>query len=157
MNDQAPRIEPQYLQAATQHASQLITLVWQKMALIFAVQSASIVAAYFLRGSLSSWITLLLGAAFCSGIAISIHFDLKGRTALLSQANHIARQLLRCPSEDIVMSLEPYPAWSLRSHWTFWRFAILIVLDALVGVIFNVQSINDWANVCFSIPLLPAR
>lgn len=50
MSDQTLRIEPQYLQAASQYASQLNVLIWQKMALIFAVQSAVILAAYAIGG-----------------------------------------------------------------------------------------------------------
>jgi hypothetical protein len=163
MSDQSPRIEPlpqiepQYLQAAALQASQLSTLVWQKMALMFAVQSAIIVAAYFLRGSLLSWITLLIGALFCSGVVFSIHSDLKGRTALLSQANHIGRRLLRLPSEGIVMSLEPYPGWVLRPHWTFWRLAILVAVDVLAASAFNVPYFGEWANEYLSMPLLPSR
>jgi|SRR6516162_2510082 hypothetical protein len=71
------QVEPQYLQAATLQASQLNTLVWQKMALIFAVQSATLLAAFYLRGSLLSWITLFVGALFCVSIVFSIHSDFR--------------------------------------------------------------------------------
>ncbi|WLB21917.1 hypothetical protein [Bradyrhizobium japonicum] len=150
-------IEPQYLQAATLQASQLNTLVWQKVALIFTVQSAIIVAAYFARGSLLSWVTLVAGALFCFGVVMSIHSDLKGRSALLGQANYIARQLLRFSSSGIEMSLEPYPAWSLSPHWTFWRLLILIGIDLLVGLAFNVPSLSAWSSAYLSMPLLPIR
>ncbi|MCP1926386.1 hypothetical protein [Bradyrhizobium elkanii] len=108
MSDQAPQIEPlqpvepQYLQAAALQAGQLNTLVWQKMGLVFAVQSATIFAAYFLRGSLLSWITLLVSFLFCSGVVMSIHRDVKGRRFLLAQANHIGQQLLRISPKGIV-------------------------------------------------------
>ncbi|MCP1926393.1 hypothetical protein [Bradyrhizobium elkanii] len=163
MSDQSPRveplpqIEPQYLQAVVLQASQLNTLVWQKMALIFAVQSAIIVGAYFLRGSLLSWITLLIGALFCAGIVFSIHSDLKGRMALLSQANHIGQRLLRLPSEGIHMSLEPYSGWTLRPHWTFWRLAILFAVDVLAAFAFNIPYFEELTNGYLSMPLLPSR
>ncbi|GAA0007628.1 hypothetical protein [Bradyrhizobium diazoefficiens] len=150
-------IEPQYLQAATLQASQLNTLVWQKMALIFAVQSAIIFAAFYLRGSLLSWVTLIAGALFCFGVVMSIHSDLKGRSALLGQANYIARQLLRFSSSAIEMSLEPYPAWSLSPRWTFVRLVILIAIDLLAGLAFNVQSVSARTSVYLSMPLLPIR
>ncbi|MGY3485417.1 hypothetical protein ACVW1C_003300 [Bradyrhizobium sp. USDA 4011] len=163
MSDQSPQIEPlppiepQYLQAATLQASQLNTLVWQKMALIFAVQSAIIIAAYFLRGSLLSWITLFIGFLFCSGLIFSIDSDLKGRTALLSQANHIGRRLLRLPSDGIVMTLEPYPNWALKPHWTFWRLAFLFAVDVLAAFAFNIPYFGELTNGYLSMPLLPSK
>lgn len=161
MSDQPPQIErssqiePQYLQAATQYAGQLDRLIWQKMALIFTVQSATIIAAYFLRGSLFSWITLFTGVLFCSGIVTSIHYDLNGRRSLLAQANHIGQQLLRL--DGIVMSLEPYPDWSHTRNWTFWRIAILIAIDAFAACAFNLPSFSELANEYLPMPLLPSK
>lgn len=163
MSDQAPLIEPlppiepQYLQAAALQASQLNTLVWQKMALIFAVQSATIFAAYFLRGSLLSWVTLLTGLLFCSGVVMSIHSDVKGRRLLLAQANHIGRQLLRVPPNDIIFSLEPYPDWVFRPHWTFWRLVILILIYLFAAYAFNVSQFGEWVSAYLLTPLLPPR
>ncbi|MGY3132274.1 hypothetical protein ACVWZM_002956 [Bradyrhizobium sp. USDA 4501] len=151
-----PPIEPQYLQAATIQAGQLNTLVWQKMGLIFAVQSATIFAAYFLRGSFLSWMTLLVGLLFCSGVVMSIHLDVKGRGRLLAQANYIGRHLLRLSRRDIVFSLEPYPDWTHRPHWTFWRLGLLTGIYLFAAFAFNVPCFREQADVYLPAPLLPS-
>lgn len=160
MSVQTPRtkplsqIEPQYLQAAAVQAAQLNALAWQKMTLIFAVQSATILAAYVLRGALLSWITVSISLLFCLGVVISIHYDLEGRKSLVAQANHIGRQLLRLPRAGIVMSFEPYPRWSLSPRWTLARVVVLVLIDVLAVCAFN---LGELANPYLPIPLLPPK
>jgi hypothetical protein len=154
MSEKAPRIEPQYLQAAAQQAATYYSVIWQKMGYVLAIQYGSIAAAYVLR---STWLgAFVMGAAFLFswGLVWAIEHDVKNREILIFQVNYIARGLqvvfaehavpagLRVPFElEPISELDHIPGWArptllrLRQYltWLHIRLAILLAVDFVIA------------------------
>jgi hypothetical protein len=93
MADSAPRVEPQYLQAAAGQAASYYQAIWQKMGYILAIQYGRIAAAYVLRSTYFSAAVILVSFIFCWGLVWAAEHDIRSREILIAQVNYIARGL----------------------------------------------------------------
>lgn len=162
----APSIEPQYVLAAAQMAANLNTLIWQKATVIFAVQSATIAAAYAARGTLLSYLMVAVGLAVSLEITMTIGKDIKRRTRLLEQANHIARTFMSVlppkPNSGRNDRLEffdlyPFPVagWARHGVGTLLRIAVIAGVNVLAAAILNFSVFQETAQRLLALPLLP--